>query len=162
MISLGQVGDPLTIVTSAVTPVVMVSSTAILISGVNARYISVSDRVRNLAHEFRDGNPSAERRENIHRQMLIFHRRIELVSWAARLLYVAAGLFVSIALMIGVSMWRRIFGEVTLPIFLLGLLLVAIAIGLQLGELQLSNRTIRLEAADLLNDMAAKQAEQTT
>jgi hypothetical protein len=38
---------------------------------------------------------------------------------------------------------------------------VAIAIGLQLGELQLSNRTIRLEAADLLNDMAAKQAEQT-
>jgi hypothetical protein len=162
MISLGQVGDPLTIVTSAVTPVVMVSSTAILISGVNARYISVSDRVRNLAHEFRDGNPSAERRENIHRQMLIFRRRIELVSWAARLLYVAAGLFVSIALMIGVSMWRRIFGEVTLPIFLLGLLLVAIAIGLQFGELQLSNRTIRLEAADLLNDIAAKQADQTT
>jgi hypothetical protein len=152
MILLAQISDPLTIVTTAVTPVVMVSATAILISGVNARYISISDRVRNLAHEFRSGDPSPERRQNIHQQMLIFNRRIGLVSWAARTLYVAVGLFVTVALLIGVSMWRRIFSEITLPIFITALVLVAIAILLQFGELQLSNRTITLESADVLND----------
>ncbi len=43
--------DPLRIVTTAVALVVMVSATAVPISGVNARYISISDRVRTLAHE---------------------------------------------------------------------------------------------------------------
>jgi Protein of unknown function (DUF2721) len=147
-----QFGDPLTIVTTAVTPVVMVSATAILISGVNARYISVSDRVRNLAHEFRDGNPTPDRRHNIRQQMVIFHRRLVLVSWAARTLYVAVGLFVTVALLIGISMWRRFFTAITLPIFITGIALVAIAIALQFGELQLSNRTIALESADVLGD----------
>jgi hypothetical protein len=156
MISLPLVADPLTIVASAVTPVVMVSSTAILISGVNSRYMAVSDRVRSLAHEFRTVD-CGERRKNIIRlQMVIFHRRIELVSWALRLLYIAAGLFVSIALLIGVSMWRRIFGEITLPIFICGLVLVATAIALQFSELQLSNKTIVLESADILTNREAE------
>ena len=150
MISLPLVADPLTIVTSAVTPVVMVSATAILISGVNSRYMAVSDRVRSLAHEFRAPGCAERRKNSIRLQMVIFHRRIYLVSWALRLLYVAAGLFVSIALLIGVSIWRRIFGEITLPIFICGLVLVATAILLQFSELQLSNRTIVLESADVL------------
>jgi len=45
-----QNGDPLQVLAAAVTPVVMVSATAILISGVNSRYISISDRMRSLAH----------------------------------------------------------------------------------------------------------------
>ncbi len=146
----GTTGDPLTVVTTAVTPVVMVSATAILISGVNSRYIAISDRVRNLAHEFRSENPPEERRQNIHKQMLIFHRRLELVSWASRTLYIAVGLFVSVALLIGISMWRRIFEAITLPIFILGLVLVGIAIALQFTELQMSNATIVLESADVL------------
>ncbi len=152
MLFAGSAADPLTVVTTAVTPVVMVSATAILISGVNSRYIAISDRVRNLAHEFRSENPPEERRRNIHRQMLIFHRRLELVSWASRTLYIAVGLFVSVALLIGISMWRRIFEAITLPIFILGLVLVGIAIALQFSELQMSNATILLESADVLKE----------
>jgi hypothetical protein len=48
MLTLIQNGDPLRVLAAAVTPVVMVSAAAILISGVNSRYISISDRMRSL------------------------------------------------------------------------------------------------------------------
>ena len=48
--------DAMQVLTAAVTPVVLVSATAILISGTNARYISISDRIRALAHEYREPN----------------------------------------------------------------------------------------------------------
>jgi hypothetical protein len=147
--------DPLSVVTSAVAPVVMVSATAILISGVNSRYISISDRVRNLTREFRQDNPSAERRSNIRSQMVIFHRRLHLVSWAARVLYAAAGCFVSVALLIGASAWRQGMDAITLPIFLVGLTLTIAAIIFQVLELQGSNATIDLESADVLKDESA-------
>jgi hypothetical protein len=133
----------------------MVSATAILISGVNSRYISISDRVRNLTREFRQDNPSAERRSNIRSQMVIFHRRLHLVSWAARVLYAAAGCFVSVALLIGASAWRQGMDAITLPIFLVGLTLTIAAIIFQVLELQGSNATIDLESADVLKDESA-------
>jgi hypothetical protein len=46
-------GNPLNVVATAVTPVVMVSAIAVLISSVNGRYVSVADRVRSLAREYR-------------------------------------------------------------------------------------------------------------
>jgi hypothetical protein len=145
-------GDPLKVVATAVTPVVMVSATAILISGVNARYISISDRVRTIAHEFRDRDCSAERRANIRRQMIVFHRRLHLVSWAARILYAAVGCFTAVALLISVSVSKGILQRATLGTFLIGLILIAGAIVLQLLELQQSNTTIEIESADVLND----------
>ena len=145
-------GDPLKVVATAVTPVVMVSATAILISGVNARYISISDRVRAIAHEYRDRASSLERRANIRRQMIIFHRRLQLVSWAARILYAAVGCFIAVALLISISVSKRVLQGTTLGTFLIGLNLVAVAIVLQLLELQQSNRTIEIESADVLND----------
>ena len=70
-----EFGDPLKIVATAVTPVVMVSATAILIAGVNARYISVSDRVRKLAREYRAEGLSDERRSSIRMEVTIFYCR---------------------------------------------------------------------------------------
>ena len=142
--------DPLRVVTSAVSPVVMVSATAILISGVNSRYISISDRIRALTREYRRDAPTPERRDNIHRQMVIFHRRLWLVSWAARVLYAAAGCFLCVALLIGASVWRKGMDAATLPLFLLGLVLTIIAIAFQVLELQGSVSTIDLESADIL------------
>jgi hypothetical protein len=147
-----QFGDPLKVVATAVTPVVMVSATAILISGTNARYISISDRVRTLAREYRDSGASGERRLNIRRQMTVFHRRLHLVSWAARVLYSAVACFVAVALLIGLSLSKPFLPRVTLWMFIIGLTLIAIAIVLQLLELQQSNRTIDIEIADLLRD----------
>src|SRR5215470_353445 len=120
----GQFGDPLKIVTTAVTPVVMVSATAILISGSNARYTSISDRVRALTNEFRQPGTSTERQSNIRQQMAIFHRRLHLVSWAARALYAAVACFVVIALLISLSPSKAILLGATPWMFLLGLGLI--------------------------------------
>lgn len=145
------VDDPLRIVTTAVTPVVMVSATAILISGVNARYISISDRMRNLAGEFRREPVTPQRRDNIRGQMVVFSVRLRLVEWASRVLYVAVGAFVGMALLISLSVRHAIFEAVTLPLFLLGLVLIIAAICLQSLELKHSERTINLETAEVLH-----------
>ncbi len=151
--------DALRIVTTAVTPVVMVSATAILASGVNTRYLAISDRVRSLSHEFRLPECAPERRRIIALQMRIFQTRISLVSRAARLLYMAAGWFVFVALLISVSLWEMMLQWVTLPAFVAGLLFVAWAIGLQLAELNASHQTITLEAEDVLRSAAAMAAK---
>ena len=150
MLMLLQNGDPLQVLAAAVTPVVMVSATAILISGVNSRYISISDRMRSLSHEYRDTTLSAERRDIIRRQMAIFRRRIALVSWAVRALYAATGCLVSITLLISTTLWRQILVWITLPLFLVAIFLIVIAIICQLLELQASNRTIFLETSDTI------------
>ena len=145
-----QIRDPLKIVATAVTPVVMVSATAVLISGTNARYISISDRVRTLSREFRQAGTPAERQSNIRQQMAIFRRRLHLVCWAARTLYAAVVCFVVIALLISLSMSESILLGATPWMFLLGLVLIAGAIVLQLLELRQSIRTTDLESADVL------------
>jgi Protein of unknown function (DUF2721) len=151
MFLVDQFGDPLKIVGAAVAPVVMVSATAILISVTNARYTSVSDRVRVLTREFRDPGTSRERQANIRLQTAIFLRRLRLASWAARALYAAVGCFVVVALLISVSMSKTILIGVTPWMFLAGLILIACAIALQLLELQQSNRTIDIESAEILS-----------
>ena len=153
MALIDQIGnDPLSVVATAVTPVVMVSATAILISGVNGRYVSVADRVRSLAREFREPDTTPERRSNIRLQMVVFQRRLRLVSWATRVLYAAVGCFIAVALLISASVSRRILSGAALVTFLVGLVLTAAGIVLQLLELQHANRTINLESADVLNN----------
>ena len=130
----------------------MVSATAILLSGVNSRYLAVSDRIRALAHEYRDESVTAARRRNIQQQMLIFHLRMDLVSWSSRILYVEICCFISVALLICLSTWRQMLTAVTLPIFSLGVLMVGTAVVLQLLEVQASRRTIALEAEEMMRD----------
>jgi hypothetical protein len=142
--------DAMQVLAAAVTPVVLVSATAILISGSNSRYISISDRMRALAHEYRDANCEEQRRITISRQMLTFEYRIHLVSWAVRALYTAVGAFITDALIISATLWRHMLAAATLPLFLLGILLIVLAIVCQLLELQSSNRTISLEISDIV------------
>ncbi len=149
---LDQLADPLRIVTTAVTPVVMVSATAILLSGVNARYLAVSDRIRNLAHEYRHEEMTPERRVNIQRQMIIFQRRMDLVSWSSRILYLAICCFIFVALLICLSTWRQMLTIVTLPIFGVGIAMVGTAVVLQFLEVQASHSTLSLEAEEVLRD----------
>jgi hypothetical protein len=141
--------DAMQVLTAAVTPVVLVSATAILISGTNSRYISISDRMRALAHEYRDPNCMQQRRSTISQELLIFQHRIHLVSWAVRALYMAVGAFIIDALIISATLWRHMLAAATLPLFLVGILLIMLAIVCQLLELQSSNRTISLEMSDI-------------
>jgi hypothetical protein len=144
------VAEPLQIVATAVTPVVMVSATAILAGVVNTRYISISDRVRMLAHEYREKETPDARKELICSQMGIFHRRVVLVSWSIRMCYMAMALFILMALDITATAFRRNFVAVTVPLFVAGISFLLTAIVLQLMELQSSNRTIAIEVQDVL------------
>lgn len=141
--------NTLQVLAAAVTPVVLVSATAILISGVNSRYIAVADRMRALAHEYRDEQCPLTRRAVISQQMETFRARIDLVAWAVRALYASVGCFITDAMIISATAWRSALENATLPFFLLGIALILIGITLELIELQLSGRTIRGEIVDI-------------
>ena len=74
------------------------------------------------------------------------------MAWASRVLYAAVGCFVSVALLISISVSRQVMLGATPAMFLSGLILVALAIVLQLLELKQSNVTIEIESADVLGD----------
>jgi hypothetical protein len=144
--------NSLQVLAAAVTPVVLVSATAILISGVNSRYISIADKMRSLAQEFRTTNCTPARRIGIQGQMKIFKSRIWLVAWAVRVLYAAVACFTATAMVLSATLWKNILENVALPLFALGISMMLAAIILQLLELHLSNRTITLEISDVAAD----------
>lgn len=144
--------DPMQVLAAAVTPVVLVSATAILISGVNARYIAIADKMRSLAQEFRSAATNPQRRTIIVAQMNTFLMRIRLVAWAERVLYAAVAAFILVALFISGTAWRQTLGSITLPLFALGISMLLAAIACQITELQLANRTITLEVSDVKAD----------
>ena len=149
--------DPLQVLAAAVTPVVLVSATAILISGVNSRYISIADRMRTLSHEFRDENCNPFRKSVISLEMSAFQRRVELVAWAVRTLYVAVVCFISDAMIISATSWRQTLVVATLPLFVTGIGLILVAVICELLELQISNRTIMLEVRDVVGHSHSPQ-----
>jgi hypothetical protein len=153
--------DPLNVVAAAVTPVVMVSATAILISGVNSRYMSIADRVRSLTRELRDPSTAPERRANIQAQLVYFGRRVRHVSWAITLLYIAVASFVTVALVISVSSTRIVLYFVTLPLFVAGLALICLALTFQIWELRDSNRTLGLEVKNSSDPSAVEKSRKT-
>jgi hypothetical protein len=146
------VAEPLQIVATAVTPVVMVSATAILTGGVNSRYMAIADRVRNLAHEYRDPQTAATRRKLICGQMSVFNRRVHLVSWAIRVCYVSMACFILMALVITATAFRQMLVALTVPLFLMGIGFLLTAIILQFLELQAANSTIAMEVKDILEN----------
>ncbi len=128
----------------------MVSATAILAGGVNSRYISISDRMRMLANEFRNPQTAEARRADIAKQISIFVRRIYLVAWSIRMCYMAMACFVLMALVITATAFRQMLIAITVPIFIVGIAFVISAIVLQLLELKASYGTILLEVKDIL------------
>lgn len=144
--------DPLNLVAAAVTPVVMVSATSILLSGVNTRYLSISDRIRAISHESRVETLSVVRCKTIRLEIRIFSIRVRLIAWAARMLYIAIGCFIFVALVLAVSAWRPHLPALFIAIFPAGLICVAAAIALALVELEYSKRTIGLEISELLQE----------
>jgi len=144
--------DPLQVLAAAVTPVVLVSAAAILVSGVNSRYISIADKMRTLTHEFRAPDCAPARRTAIVAQIRIFKSRISLVAWAVRVLYASVGCFTTVVMVISATLWHKTLEAVTLPLFATGILMILAAIICQLLELHLSNRTIALEIRDVPTD----------
>ncbi len=81
---------PLGVVAVAVTPVVMVSATAILIGGVSAKHQALADRLRLLMAEFRSPQTSEARKQSVLAQVKLFRRRLKYATLSHLGLYVAA------------------------------------------------------------------------
>ncbi len=129
-------------ISAAVTPVVMVSAAAVLTLGVSNKHQAMSDRLRALAAEMRSMETTRDRRATIERQMTLFRRRIAFSAVAHRLLYVSIMLFMIMVLQLFFAPDR---GGVGFGLFTAGVAAIIGAIGCELAELSLANRTLDLE-----------------
>ena len=143
--------DPVKVVTTAVAPVVMISATAILISGISSKHQSLSDRLRQLTAEYRSPQTSKDRRLNLQAQIQLFQRRIRYVSRAHISLFCATACFVSMVLVLAFTQRISTLISWTLPSFLLGVVLLLLAVVYEIMELLLAGRTLCLEITSALN-----------
>ena len=132
-------------IAAAVTPVVMISANAILISAISSKHQAMSDRLRTLAAEWRGPGVSGPRRDSIRAQVRLFTQRIAWISRAHFLLYVATACFLAMVLGIALSL-----PLLSLPLLLGGVILMLLAIFLELLDLRKARATIELERGDLL------------
>ncbi|MCU1262507.1 MAG: hypothetical protein JWO80_5392 [Bryobacterales bacterium] len=135
----------LKLVATAVTPAVMISATAILISGVSSKHQAMSDRVRALMAEYREPATPEPRRVNIRAQAVFFRRRLLYTLSAHVLLFCATGLFVGTVIL---TCFMKI--DSILISFSLGVLLLLISVVCEILELVLARRTMSLEIAGTL------------
>ncbi len=140
--------QPLTIIASAVTPAVMISATAILISGIGSKHANLADRLRALTAEYRDTGTSDQRRRVIHLQSVLFIRRLHLITSAHMLLYGATGAFVAMVFAITVATLSREWERLLFACFLIGVSLLLAGVLFEILELRLANKTLELETRD--------------
>ncbi len=141
-------GGALPVIATAVTPAVMISASAILVSGVSAKHSSMSDRLRALAAEYRAQDTSPARRENIATQCAFFDSRLRLVAISHMLLYGATTTFSLMVLLISLDTLYP-GGEIGLfPLFLVGVTMLLASSVLEILEIHLGNRILRLDATE--------------
>ncbi len=137
--------NALKLVTTAVTPAVMISATAILIGSVSSKHQSMSDRVRALTAEYRVIGTTEDRLANIRTQLPLFQRRLRFTLSAHVLLFFAVACFIGTVIL---TCLMRI--DSILFSFSAGVLLLLIAVVCEILELRLAGRTMALEVAGSL------------
>jgi hypothetical protein len=140
----GPAQTTMTAIAAAVTPVVMISANAILIGSISSKHQAMSDRLRILTAEWRSPGASADRRDSIRAQVQLFTLRIAWISRAHFLLYVATACFLAMVLGIALSL-----PLLSLPLLLVGVILMLMAILLELLDLRKARATIELESKDV-------------
>jgi hypothetical protein len=133
-------------IADAVTPVVMISANAILISAISAKHQAMSDRLRVLTAEWRTPATTAARRDAIRSQVKLFSSRIAWISRAHFLLYVATACFTLMVIALALQL-----PALSLPLLLLGVCLMLLAIVLELLDLRKAEATIEIESREITN-----------
>jgi Protein of unknown function (DUF2721) len=141
----------LALIGAAVTPVVMISACAILISGVGSRHTELSDRIRALAAEYRGTASETPRRAVLFSELRDFMCRSRLTWLAHCFLYLATADFAAAVLATLHALRRSEWGQPTLTLFIIGCVLLFVALLLMLCELLLAQRTLDREAADIVD-----------
>jgi hypothetical protein len=134
---------------TVIAPVGLISTTAILLSGYTSKYSSMSDQMRRLTMEYRAGAASRARRQSLKRQLDLYHRRITAMWAASALLSVALLAFVGTVLSVILSAHETRLNALGIVPLLVGLSLIAVAIGLELYEIGLARLTAAGELADI-------------
>ncbi len=148
----GTLTGTMAAIAAAVTPVVMISANAILISAISSKHQGMSDRLRTLTNEWRSADTSAARRDSIRAEVRLFTLRIAWISRAHFLLYVATACFLAMVLVIAltpvVTGWPAI-EWLSLPLLVADVFLMLTAIFLELLDLRKAQATIELESRDV-------------
>lgn len=139
----------MSLISTAVTPVVLISAVAILLSGYTAKQTSISSQMRDLAAEHRNPATSDARRVSLKIQLALFQHRLTAV-WAS-VLALTLALICFLTMIVSVILEQRTarLGSVGAGCLMLGLLLIFTAVAIELYEIHLSRLTARQELADI-------------
>ena len=137
-------------ISAAVTPVVMISANAILISAISSKHQSMSDRLRALTAEWRNADTPFSRRNAIADQVRLFDQRLRWVTWSHIILYTATACFISMVIVIAVSPALNVMSGASLGLLVAGVLLMFVGILLELLDLAKARTTVGLEIKDIV------------
>jgi hypothetical protein len=144
------VQDTQAAISAAVTPVVMISANAILISAITSKHQSMSDRLRALTAEWRDAATPMGRREVIVEQLRLFDERLRWVTLSHIILYVATACFIATVIVIAVSPALEALSGASLGLLIAGVALMFVGILLELLDLAKARATVELEVKDIV------------
>ncbi len=144
----------LSLITAAVTPIVLISATAILLSNHTNKYTNISTQMRALTHEYRDKDTTKERRATLRRQLNFYQRRIHLMWIASICLYAALLCFlITVLSLLAISAANVVRADVVGEFGLcLGLLLIFATVVCELIEVRLALHTSQEELLDILTE----------
>jgi hypothetical protein len=134
-------------ISAAVTPVVMISANAILISAISSKHQSMSDRLRALTAEWRNAATPVTpvtRREAIAGQLRLFDEQLRWVTWSHIVLYTATACFIAMVIVIAVSPALEAMSGASLGLLIAGVALMFLGILLELLDLAKARATVGL------------------
>lgn len=140
------------LISVAVAPVVLITATAILLSGYTTKYTNIADRLRVLAAEYRRADTGLARRANLKTQMRLFHRRVSALWAASALLSLGLLSFLGTVLSVIFDTRQVRLGWLGAASLILGLVLMAGAVLLELYEIRLARLTVAGELTDIFAD----------
>ena len=152
----GTISGLLQTVTGAVTPVVLISASAVLIMGVNVKHQAHAERLRALAAELREGKFSPIRLECIRAQIRLFRRRYRLSQVAHLLLYMSVICYCLMVLLLGFFTKTAMSEDVVLGLLLAGIGLTFSACVFEISESQLGRTTIEMEILSSIEECEAE------
>jgi ABC-type uncharacterized transport system permease subunit len=148
----GTISGLLQTVSGAVTPVVLISASAVLIMGVNVKHQAHAERLRALAAELRNGDFSAIRFESIQGQVTLFMRRYRLSQIAHLLLYLSVICYCLMVLVLANFASSHLPNQIVLGLLLTGISFTLAACTLEVSESQLGKKTIEMEIASSVRE----------
>ena len=156
------------LLSTMITPAVLISACGALIFSTSTRLARVVDRVRYLSHQIEElfTKPSDEfvdaRRHEVEVQLRLYVRRSKLVQQALTSLYMSLGLFVASTIAIGAAAFVKGMMWVPSTLGILGTLFLFAGSMLLIGETRLALRALSSEMAFTLRMtrqyLAARQA----